>query len=94
MYIMKYSKIPPLIMDIWRQNNIYYTLLTYLENRKRPYNFFKTYPPVIFALTILAFVAYADIKLKQKPKDLIILSTINDTNTNPIKANMELTQTK
>ena len=41
-----------------------------------PMIFFKTYPPIIFALTILAFAAYADIKLKWKPRDLIILSTI------------------
>jgi len=77
MYTMKYSKIPPLIMDIWRQNNIYYTLLAHLgKTGIDPIIFFKIYPPIVFALTILAFVAYADIKLKWKPRDLIILSTI------------------
>ena len=76
MYTIKYGKIPPLIMDIWRQNNIYYTLLAYIgKTGINPELFFKIYPPIIFALTILGFVAYADIKLKWKPRDLIILST-------------------
>ena len=30
MYTIKYSQTPPLINDIWRQNNIYHTLLTHL----------------------------------------------------------------
>ena len=76
MYTIKYGKIPPLIMSIWRQNNIYYTLLTHIgKTGIDPMFFFKIYPPIVFTLTILAFVAYADIKLKWKPRDLIILST-------------------
>ena len=35
MYTMKYGKIPPLIMDIWRQNNIYYTCLLYTSPSPR-----------------------------------------------------------
>lgn len=77
MYTIKYGQIPPLISDFWRQNNIYYTLLAQLgKTGVSPETFFKTYPPIIFALTILGFAVYADIKLKWKLRDLIILSTI------------------